>query len=170
MPEDKNLNQPEDQTHLEEEPNKLRARVSELEGLIIQKDQGLTLKDSHISELLEALASKENEVTDLKQSLFEFNNTISQLKETLKETVESYKAQAVTTNPDIPGELISGDSIEEVNVSLESAKELVSKVRKGIEAEISLARFPAGAPERTAPDLSVLSPREKIQYAIGGRR
>ena len=46
-------------------------------------------------------------------------------------------------------------------------KALVTKVKQGLEIEISLARVPAGAPERTLPDLSALSPREKIQYAIG---
>jgi len=29
---------------------------------------------------------------------------------------------------------------------------------------------PAGAPGRRASDLSALSPREKIQYAIGGKK
>ena len=70
--------------------------------------------------------------------------------------------------PDVPEELIAGDSIEAIADSLTSAKELVTKIRKGMEAEISLARVPIGAPERAAPDLSALSPREKIQYAIGG--
>ena len=52
---------------------------------------------------------------------------------------------------------------------VEKAKALVSRVKQGVEAEVSLAKVPAGAPERTLPDLSALSPREKIQYAIGGR-
>jgi len=37
-----------------------------------------------------------------------------------------------------------------------------------MEEEVSKARIPAGAPQRVPPDLSALSPREKIQYAIGG--
>ena len=70
-------------------------------------------------------------------------------------------------NPEVIDELISGDSIASIDESVSRAKEMVSKVRRGIESEISLAKVPAGAPERTAPDLSALSPREKIQYAIG---
>jgi hypothetical protein len=67
-------------------------------------------------------------------------------------------------------ELISGDTIEAVNESLEKAKNLIGRVRQGIETEISRARVPAGAPERRPPDLSALSPSEKILYGIGGRR
>ncbi len=88
----------------------------------------------------------------------------------LAEAVASYKAVVVQTNPEVIEELISGDTIEAISESLEKAKTLVSRVRQGVEAEISLAKVPAGAPERTSPDLSTLSPREKIQYAIGGKK
>jgi hypothetical protein len=98
----------------------------------------------------------------------ESDGNLNKLNESLKQAVASYKALVVQSNQDVPEELISGDSIEAITGSLVSAKELVAKIRKGMEAEISLVRVPAGAPERTAPDLSALSPREKIQYAIGG--
>ena len=64
-------------------------------------------------------------------------------------------------------ELVTGETVEPIDVSLSRAKELVSKVRLGVQNEISLAKVPAGAPERTSPDLSTLSPREKIQFAMG---
>jgi hypothetical protein len=67
-------------------------------------------------------------------------------------------------------ELITGDTIESINESLKKAKTLVSQVRQGLETEIAGAKIPAGAPPRTPPDLSALSPREKIQYAIGGKQ
>ena len=65
--------------------------------------------------------------------------------------------------------MISGGSLEPIDESLARAKALVSRVREGIESRISLSRVPAGAPERTAPDFSGLTPREKIQYAVGQR-
>jgi len=78
-----------------------------------------------------------------------------------------YRSMIIQANPEVVAELITGDSIEAINDSVDKAKALVSKVRQGLEAEISLSRVPAGAPERTSPDLSTLSPREKIQYGIG---
>ena len=83
----------------------------------------------------------------------------------------AYKALVVRSNPVVFAELISGDSFEAINNSLESAKALISKVRQSVEAEIAAGKVPAGAPARTLPDLENLSSREKIQYAIskGGK-
>ena len=142
--------------------------VTELENLIAQKDQELASKDARVSELEAAVASLESETATMKQTVAESSDNLNKLNESLKEAVASYGALVIRSNPDVPEELIAGDSIEAIADSLTSAKELVTKIRKGMEAEISLARVPIGAPERTAPDLSALSPREKIQYAIGG--
>jgi len=74
----------------------------------------------------------------------------------------------VQANPGVLAELITGDTVEEVNESLKNAQVLVDRVRQEMEAEASKTRIPAGAPQRAPLDLSALSPREKIQYAIGG--
>jgi len=145
-------------------------RVAELESLIAQKDQELASRDTRISELEQAAASLESEIATLKQAVAESDDSLNKLNESLKQAVASYKTLVIQSNPDVPEELITGDSIEAITDSLAVAKELVTKIRKGMEAEVSLARVPIGAPERTAPDLSALSPREKIQYAIGGKQ
>ena len=146
-----------------------RARVAELEGIIAQRDQELASRDTRISELRQVTANLESEITTVKQAVAEADESLHKLGESFKQAVASYKVLVIQSNPDVPEELVTGDSIEAITDSLASAKELISKIRKGMEAEISLVRVPVGAPERTAPDLSALSPREKIQYAIGGR-
>jgi len=133
-----------------------RVRVAELEGLVAEKDEELSQANTRIAELEQAVA--------------ESSNKLSKVNESLNQAISSYKALVVQSNLDVPEELIAGDSIEAVNNSLTSAKELISKVRSGIEAEISSAKVPAGAPQRAPIDLSALSPREKIQYAIGGKK
>ena len=132
------------------------ARIAELEGLVTEKDKELNKANAQITELEQAVA--------------ESTDKLSKVNESLSQAISSYKAQVVQSNLDIPEELIAGDSVEAINNSLTSARELVGKVRSGIEAEISSARVPAGAPQRAPIDLSTLSPREKIQYAIGGRK
>jgi len=148
-----------------EEP---RERVTELEDLIKQKDQEITLMGARISEFEQTITSLESEIAALKQVVTESNGNADKLGENLKQAVSSYRALVVQANPGVPEELITGDSIAAIADSLESAKTLVSKIRNGMEAEISLVRVPIGTPERAAPDLSGLSPREKIQYAVGG--
>lgn len=170
MPDNNELNAAEstNQNPPEDELGQTRARVAELEGIIAQRDQELASRDTRISELRQVTANLESEITTVKQAVAEADESLHKLGESFKQAVASYKTLVVQSNPDVPEELVTGESIEAITDSLTSAKELVSKIRKGMEAEISLARVPAGAPERTAPDLSALSPREKIQYAIGG--
>lgn len=144
------------------------AGVAELESRLAQRDEELAKADGRLIELEQVVAGKDSQITTLKQFEAELEERLTSLNNALVEAVASYKAVVVQANPEVIDELISGDTIESINGSLSRAKALVSKVKQGLETEISLARIPAGAPERRLPDLSALSPREKIQYAIGG--
>jgi len=140
-----------------EKPEQSEAlRIAELEDLVTQKEEEIAKAMARISELEQAVAEAEEKLAATSNSL--------------AEAVASYKTMLIQTNPEVLEELISGDTIESINDSLEKAKTLIGRVRQGLEAEISTAKIPAGAPQRTPPDLSALSPREKIQYAIGGNR
>ena len=145
-------------------------RVTELEGLIAEKDEELAKANARIAELEQAVVDKDSDIAALKQSEAELEERLLTVNNSLAEAIASYKAMVIQANPEVMEELIIGDTIESINESLEKAKSLISKVRQGLETEISQAKVPAGAPERRSPDLSALSPREKIQYAIGGRK
>lgn len=174
MPEDE-LNQNHSPTG--EELEVLKTRIDELEGLVAEKDEELKAKDARlteaearIAELEQVIADRDNELATLKQAMAESDEALTNVKNSLAQAVASYRALVVQANPAIPDELITGDTIEAIDQSLESAKTLINKVREDIERGIASGRVPAGAPTRTPPDLSALSPREKIQYAIGGKR
>jgi predicted RNase H-like nuclease (RuvC/YqgF family) len=155
---------------LEEELSQLKSRVSELEQLAAQKDKELSAKDERTLALEQVIADKDNEIASLKQSVAESEEQLNQMTEHLSQAVSNYKSMVIEANPEVPPELITGDTIDAVNDSLAKAKTLVNKVRQGLEAEVIKARVPAGAPVRTLPDFSALSAREKIQYAIGGNK
>jgi len=146
---------------MEEELNRLKAKVSQLEELVAQKNR-------QFSKLEQAIADKDSQINNLKQSLAEADEQQKHLSDSLAQSIASYKALVISANPEVPEELVSGDTIEAIDQSQARAKKLVSKVRQGLEAEAMQTRFPSGAPVRTAPDLSSLSPKEKIQYAMGG--
>ncbi len=132
-------------------------------------EEELAKLNARLIELEQAVAGKEAEITSLKQTGQEMEQRLATLGNSFAEAVTSYKAVVVKANPEVIEELITGNTIESIDDSLSRARELVSKVRRGVRSEISLAKVPAGAPERTSPDLSTLSSREKIQYAIGKR-
>lgn len=118
-----------------------------------------------------ARTAAEAEVAKREAVITEINAAAGAAKQSLTSALAAYKALVVRSNPVVFAELISGDSFEAINNSLESAKALISKVRQSVEAEIAAGKVPAGAPARTLPDLENLSSREKIQYAIskGGK-
>lgn len=128
----------------------------------------LKSRDAAIARLEQALAGKDGEIAALKQSLDEAERKLSELGRALSQAVAAYKEMVVQANPGVLAELITGDTVEEVNESLKNAQALVDRVRQEMEAEASKTRIPAGAPQRVPLDLSSLSPREKIKYAIGG--
>jgi len=167
---DDELNQTKNEDPPEvEESGQSGDRIAELEGLVAQKDKELTKANARIIELEQAAANLSSEVATLKQAVTKSEEKLTSINHSLTEAVASYKAMVVQANPQVFEELITGDTIEAINESLETAKTLVSRVRQGLEAEITAGKVPAGAPIRTPPDLSVLSPREKINYAIGGK-
>lgn len=143
---------------------------AEPEALRTEEDEELAEAGVRIAELEEVVSNRDSEIASLKQYAEELEEMLSGTKDSLAEAVASYRDVIIQTNPGVVEELIGGDSVDAINESLHRAKSLLGKVRQGLEAEISQARVPAGAPERRAPDLSSLSPREKIEYGIGGKR
>ena len=153
--------------------DELKVAGEKLDGLKAEKGtlvSELETKNTRITELETAFSEKDSEIATLKQTVVDANQKFEALNESLSQAVASYKTLVVKANPGVIEELITGNTITEINQSLENAKTLISKVRGGIEQEIASGRVPAGAPQRTPPDLSALSPREKIQYAIGGKK
>lgn len=119
----------------------------------------------------QARAAAEAEILKHEAAVVQINNLAGEVKKSLADAVGAYKSLLISSNPSVPPEMITGNSIREIDASLESARNLVSRVRLAVEAEISAGRVPAGAPPRSAPDTEGLTSREKIQYGLakGGR-
>ncbi len=143
----------------------------ELEGLkrrneILQQD--LKARDAAITRLELEKAAQEGEIAEMKSTVADAEGRITELSEALAKAVAAYREQIIQGNPGVLADLISGENIEEIDESLKRAMALVEKVKQEMEEEVARTRVPGGAPQRTPMDLSALSPREKIQYAIGG--
>jgi hypothetical protein len=113
----------------------------------------------------QAVARKEQEILALKTDMEGLVSRVKSLDGALAAAVGSYRASVVQANPDILPELISGTSVVEIDESIKRAREIVARVKKGVETESARGRFPVGAPERGGLDAG-LSPREKIQQGI----
>jgi predicted RNase H-like nuclease (RuvC/YqgF family) len=128
----------------------------------------LKSRDATIIRLEENLAAKDEEIVALKKDLDELRQALDETGKAIPQAVAAYKEMVVQANPGLPAELITGDTIEAVKESVKNARAIMERVRQEMEAAAARTRIPAGAPQRAPLDLSALSAREKIQYAIRG--
>ena len=76
---------------------------------------------------------------------------------------QRYRDAVLGHEPDLPADLVSGETVEAIDESLLRARQTVAQVRQHIEQQAQAQRVPAGAPVRSAPDTSGLSAAEKIR-------
>jgi uncharacterized coiled-coil protein SlyX len=155
----------------QEKVDEVETNGSEIDSLKLEKEslaRELKSRDDAIAKLEQALTGKDSEVTAMKQALDDTTQKLKDMGEVLPKAVAAYKEIVAQANPGILAEMINGDTIEGINESLKNARALVERVRQEVGAEAARVRVPGGAPQRTPLDMSALSPREKIQYALGG--
>ena len=121
---------------------------------------------SPLQALEAALAEKEAALSEAQKNLDSRSRDYDQLKATLDDAVKAYRKLAISTSPLYSEDVISGTSIQEINSSIQKVNGLVKKMRTSLESELKSLIIPAGAPERSGPDLSGLSPRDKIKQGI----
>ena len=109
------------------------------------------------------------ELDKLRSALEHRDLEIELLQSRLASATARYREALLVAAPDIPEELVVGESPEEVDASLAGARQMVERVRGRIESQIAGERVPSGAPVRGAQEFSGMSSREKIAYALTQR-
>lgn len=103
----------------------------------------------------------------LLQELSQRDEEVQRLREGLQNAAMKYRQALMAAYPVIPEELLSGSTVEELEASLERARSAVESVKQKLEEDMARSlSVPAGAPVRRIPDLSGMSPREKIHYGL----
>ena len=106
------------------------------------------------------------EIERLNALVEEKDTELSGMRHQIDFAVGRYRIALMVSAPELPEELINGKTIVELDNAMESAKKIVEKVASRIGARTPEDRVPSGAPARRQADLSGLSAREKILYAI----
>lgn len=125
----------------------------------------------HAAEVEEQLAVVTGERETAYGELSATREALSAAKVAIREAAARYRAAVLASAPEIPEDLVpEAEDIAEIDRGVEAARRVVSSVREKMEAEtagqaLSL-RVPGGAPVRRAPDLSGLSPEDKIRAGL----
>lgn len=144
-----------------------RMEVESLNSQLSERDSKMGELQTAITEKGSLIESHESELNVLKQANLDSEGRMAELSNGLVEATEKYRSALASANPSVPSSLITGETIAEIDAALETAQGVVQSVKETLAATAAETLVPAGAPERTGPDLSSMSAKEKIAYAIG---
>lgn len=150
----------EDYQTLKAELEAEKAKATELVEQATKELQG------KVTTLEEAMAIRTQDIEALRGQLAEASTNFEGAKAAYAYAVEDFKKLAAASNPLIPQEAIYGTSIEEIKASLGRANKLVANVQESLSKQAAAASVPAGAPQRTGPDVSAMSTKEKINLGL----
>jgi chromosome segregation ATPase len=146
----------------------------ELLGAKLQQEQqdrqdyvaALEERDDRIDQLTALLQRARDDIQSRQESADTARAEMTALRQTKDQALTACRDALRLAHPEVPSDLIHGETVEELTGSVASAKSLVEKVRAALQADKAAARVPAGAPVNTGPDLDALSPRDKIVAGV----
>jgi septal ring factor EnvC (AmiA/AmiB activator) len=151
----------------------IKAQLEEEKKAKAAADQALNDLSARLAEKDRALSAMSTRQAELEASLNEAQQAAESLRaegvaisEANSQAVAKYLGAVRAANPTIPQDIIAGDTIEEIDASVEKALSIASAVKASLEAQAKEAKVPAGAPTRGEISLEGLTPREKIAAGI----
>ena len=139
------------------------ARAAHLEETLAQLREEQSQLSASLGEAQAQVAARDEELAGLRQEA-------ETLQVSLKAAASKYRDALLAGRPDVPPDLVSGETVEEVDQQLEAALRMVAQLRSHLESQAQALRVPTGAPARRAPDLSARSPGEKIADGLSRQR
>ena len=160
---------------LEEQLAAANADVERLQGRVSELEASIAGRDADANALRAQLTSARDEASQAQAALAEHESDIETLRQALDATVAEARAAAnryrellMASEPELPAELVYGETVSEVDEAAVRARQTVAQVRQHLETQAQALRVPAGAPARSAPDTSAMTPAEKIRLGLRG--
>jgi chromosome segregation ATPase len=161
----------DDVTDVQEELMAAREEIERLQTMAADREARAATLESQLGALRQELTQAREETQTREQELAGLTERSSAMEGQARAAAVRYRALALERSPELPEELIAGETVEAIDEAIERARETVAKVRGHIESQAQAGRVPVGAPVRSGPDLSGLSAEEKIRQGLerGGR-
>jgi hypothetical protein len=87
-----------------------------------------------------------------------------------REAAAHYRALVAEAEPWLLPEDVAGETVAELAASVTAARGMAQRLSERLDARVRALRVPAGAPPRGGPDVSAMTPDEKIKYGLAQRR
>jgi len=160
----------EDIAALEERLVEAEAEVERLQTTAADREARAAHLEDTLGQTRTQLASRDEELTALRDGLAAAGSEAEELRAGLRSAAEKYRQAVLASRAEVPPDLVSGETVEEVDRQLEAALRMVAQLRSHLESQAQAQRVPTGAPARRAPDTTALTPTEKISYGLAQRK
>ena len=153
----------EELKELEDELAAARAEVERLQTTAADREARAAHLEAQLAELRVEMVQTQERAQASEQEAAERSQA---LEGQLSSASQRYRELTLELAPELPGELVAGATVEEIDASVQRARETVAKVRGHIETQAQVGRVPVGSPPRSGPDLSSMSAAEKIRFGL----
>ena len=133
---------------------------------LVTLQQTLTERENRLKQLETEIENANAKLNTHVTEIAGRQKEIAGLREKLGGAAAKFRQIILSGSPEVPEELVKGETVEEVEASFANARKVVERVKQGIEAHQQRERVPTGAPPRSPLDVSAMSPQEKIVYAL----
>jgi outer membrane murein-binding lipoprotein Lpp len=158
---------------LEEQLAAANADIERLQGRVGELEASIAGRDADTNALRAQLTSAQDEASQAQSALSQREDDLETLRQALDSTVADARAAAnryrellMASEPELPAELVFGETVSEVDEAAVRARQTVAQVRQHLETQAQTLRVPTGAPARGAPDTSAMTPAEKIRLGL----
>jgi chromosome segregation ATPase len=158
---------------LEEQLAVAHADVERLQARLADYEARDSRHDSEVKQLSTQLRESEHDMALVRSQLAlhleeteHLREAISQAEAQSREALQRYRDALLQREPQLPAELVTGETVSELEAAVERARQTVAQVRQHLEQQAQALRVPAGAPARGSPDPSELSAGEKIRLGL----
>jgi chromosome segregation ATPase len=151
---------------LEEQLAAAQNDIEQLQGQLAEAEARESTRIAEIAELRRQISAREESLANQVVELEDLRVSAGESQAQAREAVERVRKAILDREPDLPQELIIGETVAELDASVSQARQTVAQVRQHLEQQAQSLRVPAGAPARGAPDISAMPAAEKIRAGL----
>lgn len=156
----------EEMVLLEEQLTAAQNDIEQLQAQLADAEARDATRAAEVSELRRQLSAREESLAAQSIELEDLRSAVTEVQAASREAVERVRQSILEREPDLPQELVTGETVADLDAAVSQARQTVAQVRQHLEQQAQSLRVPAGAPVRGAPDVSGMTASEKIRAGL----
>ena len=151
---------------LEEQLTAAQNDIEQLQTQLAEAEAREGTRVAEVGELRRQIAANEESLASQTVELEDLRAAAGEAQTAAREAVQRVRQSILDREPDLPQDLIAGETVADLDAAVSQARQTVAQVRQHLEQQAQSLRVPAGAPVRGAPDTSAMTASEKIRAGL----